>query len=218
MSLKLRYDVFGAEALGDATFVGKYEFPEIKGVSLDAIPQRVVPFDRIGSDLKPGDWLHGYVHDRRFYRILERREVYLSRLKDVAGFIGMDNSMYRDLPLAEQIHSCYLNRAVDRYLQLNGKIVVPNVSWGDWRTWEFCFDGVPRNSTIAMSTYGCCRASADKFRFEEGFSRAVKTLCPHSVVIHGALWPSLNGLAAANGVPLLRIDAWRSAKSGKEVR
>jgi len=48
-----------------------------------------------------------------------------------------DNSMYRDLPLAEQIHSCYLNRAIDYYLHSRGKKVVPNVSWGDNRSYEF---------------------------------------------------------------------------------
>ena len=63
MPLKLRYDVFGAETLGDAKFSGKYEFPEAPGVRIDDLPARVVPFDRIGCGLKPGDWLHFYVHD-----------------------------------------------------------------------------------------------------------------------------------------------------------
>ena len=51
MSLTLRYDVFGAEALGNARLEGKYEFPVTPGVRIDALPDRVVPFDRIGSDL-----------------------------------------------------------------------------------------------------------------------------------------------------------------------
>lgn len=217
MSLKLRYDVFGAETLGNAKFTGKYEFPEMPGVCLDALPDRILPFDRVGSDLRPGDWIHFYVHDKRFYRFLERRDFYLSRLKDVAGFIGTDNSMYRDLPLAEQIHSCYLNRAIDYYLHTKGKIVVPNVSWGDWRTYEFCCDGLPRNSTVAMSTYGCSRTRTDKFKFEESFIFCVKTLRPYNIVLHGSLWRSLEEVAEAYGIRFLHLPSWRDGVKRNEV-
>ncbi len=216
MSLNLRYDVFGAETLGDAKFEGKYEFPEVPGVRIDALPTRIVPFDRIGSDLKPNDWLPFYVHDKRFHRFLERRDLYLSRLNDVAGFIGADNSMYRDLPLAEQIHSCYLNRAIDYYLLSKGKKVIPNVSWGDWRTYDFCCDGVPHNSTVAMSTYGCSLTRTDKCKFEDAFTFCVNLLHPYNVVLHGSIWESLAEVAKTHNVTIIPIRPWRDNVVKKE--
>ena len=157
MSLKLRYDLFGAEVLGEARFTGKYEFPVIPGIKLDAVPGRFVPFDRAGTDLREGDWLHGYVHDKRFHRFLADADRQFKRIEKAAGYIGADNSVYRDLPLAEQIHSCYLNRAIDYFIWSKGKKVVQNVSWGDWRSYEFCFDGIPAEDMVqALDEQGIC--------------------------------------------------------------
>lgn len=206
--LKLRYDVFGAEVLGDAKLVGKYEFPKTEGVRLLSVPDRVVSFDRMNA-IRPGDWVHFYVHDRRFVRFLARRERYRETLKSAGGFLGADNSLYRDLPLAEQIHSCYLNRAIDCYLHTKGKPVVANVSWGDSRSYEFCFDGIATRSTVAVSSYGCCRSRVDRCYFEDGFAVMVERLKPFSVILHGALWNGLAQIAEYHHVRLLRIPTQR---------
>ena len=87
--LKLRYDVFGAEVLGDVKLVGKYEFPKTEGVRLSSVPDRVVPFDRMNA-IRPGDWVHFYVHDRRFVRFLARRERYWETLKSAGGFLAYE--------------------------------------------------------------------------------------------------------------------------------
>ncbi|MGN0845035.1 MAG: DUF4417 domain-containing protein [Kiritimatiellia bacterium] len=215
--LKLRYDIFGADAIGNAKLVGKYEFPHSPGVKLNEAPERIVPFDRMKS-IRLGDWVHFYVHDKRFHRFLSRREHYWTRLKAANGFIGADNSMYRDLPLAEQIHSCYLNRAIDYFLNSKGCSVVANVSWGDWRSYEFCFDGVAKHSTIAISSYGCCRSRVDRSCFEDGFVMMVERLEPYSVILHGAVWDELMALVAYHKIPLLRIPTQRALASiGAEV-
>ena len=212
-----RYDVFGSAELGDATFKGKYVFPFTPGGVLDIPPRRVVPFDRLGS-LQKGDWLHFYVHDCRFCKFLEKKDRYLKRMVGVAGFVGIDNSLYCDLPLAEQIHSCYLNRAIDYCLFKTGRPVVANVSWGDWRSYEFCFDGIASECTVAMSSYGCSRSNKEKFRFEDGFVMAVERLRPKSVLLHGSIWPRLAELAEYHKVPLVRIPTQREIAYGKEVR
>jgi len=210
--LKQRYDIFGANAIGAAEFVGKYEFPLTPGIRLRQSPKRVIPFDRMGS-LQCGEWLHFYVHDQRFHQFLARKEQYWRKLKAAAGFIGADNSMYRDLPLAEQIHSCYLNRAIDYYLHSRGKPVVANVSWGDWRSYEFCFDGIEPRSTVAVSSYGCCRARLDRSHFEDGFVVMLKKLSPYSVMLHGATWPALDEICNYHGISLLRIPTQREVAS-----
>lgn len=212
--LKLRYDVFGAEVLGGAELVGKYEFPQTEGVCMTTSPSRIVPFDRM-KEAHAGDWLHFYVHDKRFQNFLSRRLHYREVLAHLGGFVGIDNSMYRDLPLAEQIHSCYLNRAIDYYLHSLGKPVVANVSWGDWRSYEFCFDGIATNATVAVSTYGCCRSRVDRSHFEDGFVVMLERLSPHSVWLHGAVWRELEELVAYHHVRLSRIPSHRESLAKK---
>lgn len=206
--LKLRYDVFGADVLGNAKMEGKYEFPMTPGIRLDGMSARIVPFDRMG-ELKEGEWLLFYVHDKRFCNLLARRRHYADVLNRADGFIGADNSIYRDLPLAEQIHSCYVNRAIDHYLHSIGKTIVPNVSWGDWRSHEFCCDGIEPGATVAMSTYGCCNSALERAYFEDGFVFAASRLHPYSVFLHGAVWPRLKALAAHHGVKIAKVPTWR---------
>lgn len=206
--LKLRYDVFGAEALGDAMMEGKYEFPITEGVRLCRPPEYYVPFDRM-REIRKDSWVHFYVHDKRFHHFLSRRDRYWEKISHAAGFVGIDNSMYRDLPLAEQIHSCYLNRAIDYYLHSKGKNVVANVSWGDYRSYEFCFDGIARSSTVAVSSYGCCRSRCDRSYFEDGFVVMLERLKPYSVLLHGAIWPTLQELIDYHNVNVTRIPSHR---------
>ncbi len=214
--LKLRYDIFGAEVLGDARLEGRYEFPITDGIRLSHAPSRTIPFDRM-REVKAGDWVHFYVHDKRFASFLARRSHYWQRLSCASGFIGIDNSLYRDLPLAEQIHSCYLNRAIDYYLSSRGKPVVANVSWGDSRSHEFCFDGIARLSTVAVSSYGCCRSQIDRRYFEDGFDVMIERLRPYSVLLHGPSWTDLDRLIEYRGVRLLRLPTHREAAMGKEA-
>ena len=35
-------------------------------------------------------------------------------------------------------------KAIDYWLKKNGVPIIPNFSWGDERTYEFCFDGIER--------------------------------------------------------------------------
>ena len=54
-----------------------------------------------------------------------------------------------------------MNRAVGCYLQSHGVYVIPNVRWGDERSYttvelpeKFAFLGVPKNSIVSIGTYG----------------------------------------------------------------
>ncbi len=186
MGLKHCYDVFDAELLCRAKFAGKYEFPMIGENHFR--PSRAVPFDRLKKMNKEKNlWVHFYVHDYRFLPVLRAPEKYISILRNYEGMIGMDNSIYRDLPLGEQIHSVYLNRVFDYYLFSKGLPVIPNISWGDYRSFSFCFDGIQKGTTVAVSSYGCVRQKVDQEYFLDGFNEMLNRIQPDAVIFHGAL-------------------------------
>jgi len=68
------------------------------------------------------------------------------------------------MPLAMQLWNAYRNRAVGYWLQSEGIKIVPNVRWGDERTYNFAFDGVPCGGTVAVSSHGCIK-SREEFRW-----------------------------------------------------
>lgn len=53
-----------------------------------------------------------------------------------------DFSLYREMPLAMQIWNTYWNRTIAYWLQSNGVDIVPNVRWGDERTYRLAFEGL----------------------------------------------------------------------------
>ena len=216
MGLKQRYDVFDADLLHGAEFTGNYEFPVIGGNHYR--PCRAIPFDRLKRDNKEKDlWVHFYVHDYRALPVLKTPGKYLPALRNCAGVIGLDNSVYRDLPLAEQIHGIYLNRLFDRHLQRNGIPVIPNLSWGDHRSFDFCFDGIEPRTTVAVSSYGCVRRKVDLLYFLDGFDRMMKRLSPDAVVFHGTVPEDVRYMTERRGVLLIPLKSRLDTVFAREV-
>lgn len=214
-----RYDIFGAKRLEGADYKGHYDFPATPGVVLQETAVDGVPFDHITDRLIPvGALLHFYVHDRRFLPFLADPERWCSRLERFSKVIGLDCSVYRDLPLAEQIHSLYLNRAMDWCLHSMGKVVVPNVSWGDRRTFDFCFDGIEEGKTVAVSSHGACRDKTEKYHFLDGLVALLERLEPPSVVFHGPVFREAAELLSENGVRIIPMFSRIAKAHRREAR
>jgi hypothetical protein len=215
--LKPRYDIFGAGRLKDATFTGRFDFPFTPGTVLHESTLDGIPFDHISDRAIPvGAVLHFYVHDRRFLPFVEDPDRWMDRLERFPRVIGLDHSVYRDLPLAEQIHSLYLNRAMDWDLHRRGKIVIPNATWGDWRTFDFCFDGIEPGRTVAVSTHGTCQLRAAKYHFLQGLAELLDRLCPPSIVVHGPMFPELQELLAERSVQIIAMRSRTDKAHRKE--
>ena len=52
-----------------------------------------------------------------------------------------------------QLYNTFRNRWCGAYFASEGMRVIPTVSWGDERSFAFCFEGIPKGSTVAVSTY-----------------------------------------------------------------
>lgn len=204
--LATRYECFGADLLDNARFVGNEELPFSPGIILKADILEGLPFDHVSDRIiPPGTWLHFYVHDVRFLRFLESPEAWLRRIRRFAGVIGMDNSAYFRLTLCEQKHSVFLNRFADLWLHKHGIPHVPNVTWGDWRSFSWCFDGIESGKTIAVSTHGCIGTDDDRRRFLDGLSEAVSVLHPPSIVFHGNCFPRAEALLSDAGIRIIPL-------------
>ena len=70
------------------------------------------------------------------------------------------------MPLVMQMWNTYRGRAVACWLQNNGVEVIPNVRFGDERTFSFCLDGIEENKTVAVGTHGCIKRKEDKIFFK----------------------------------------------------
>lgn len=86
------------------------------------------------------------------------------------------------MPLAMQIWNTYRNRVLAYWLQYNGVPIVPNVRWGDERTYAFAFEGLARGGTVAVSTNGCIRSKIDQYYFHKGLVAMIASLKPACIL------------------------------------
>ena len=78
-------------------------------------------------------------------------------------------------------------RAYGYWLGSNGIEVINNVRWGIAETFNYCFEGIPANSIVAIGTVGGGpRKLADRSRFENGLFKMIDVLKPHTILVYGS--------------------------------
>lgn len=111
----------------------------------------------------------------------------LKVLSHFTGAITPDFSTYQDFPEPIKLYNTYRMRAFGCGLVANGIGVINNVRWGTSETWRYCWDGLPRDSMVAIGTVGGSpRKLIDRKRFEEGLAELVRVLNPHTILVYGS--------------------------------
>ena len=127
-------DVFHAFLVENATYDSALEIPCMDTETKK--PRNLIPFSKALHSKDYNSWIHFYEDDVVIERIWNRIQTYLPILKRFEGVISPDFSVYRDMPLVMQFWNIYRSRAVGHWLQENGIPVIPNIRFGDYRTYE----------------------------------------------------------------------------------
>lgn len=77
-------------------------------------------------------------------------------------------------------------------MEKNGINVIPNIRWGDARSYSlqefgeaWAFSGAPHESVVAVGFYGCIRGKESSTEFRNGLKSAMKILSPKLVLVYG---------------------------------
>ena len=210
------YDVFHSFLVKEADYEGYIELPKIKTSNL--IPKKLVPFSKAMSKTwKDFDcWVMFYEHDVKFERLWNNPKRYMEKLKKFKGVISPDFSLYRNMPLVMQQWNTYRSRALAVWLQNNGIEVIPNVRFGDERTFSFCYDGIEENKTVAVGTHGCIKRKEDKIFFKIGLARMVQRLSPKTIIVYGSAPDSIFKPYKDMGINIIAFES-EFSKSRKQV-
>lgn len=190
----LFYDGFNSKLIETASFDKIFEIPALKAPSEIILPAIAVPFSKRKAITNPAEeMLVFYERDPVFRNFVSIPQNYIEELKNVRIISTPDCSLYRDMPLWAQLANIGVSRSVGYYLQQEGKYVIPNVRWGDRRTYTKqlfdiapAFSGIPKNSIVIIGTYGCTRRTEDKYYFESGLEAMLSELSPQVVIVYGA--------------------------------
>lgn len=134
-----------------------------------------------------GGALHFFLDDYRFETAWSSPERLLPRVLAVGASLTPDFSLWRDMPRAAQVWNVYRSRWCGAYWQSEGAEVIPTACWGTSDTFDFCFDGIPPTSTVAISSMGIRASVIDQELFRDGLKELISRTNPQKILAYGKL-------------------------------
>ncbi len=192
--------------------------PHIDAPDKIVIPKGMVPFSQREQDTAHENFVCFYENDIKFRELLTHTEKFVDDLKRFPGIITPDCSLYIDAPLVVQLINIYLNRTIGYYLKQQGLHVIPNIRWGDERTYtteifrdKAAFLGVDKHSIVSIGTYGQIKSAESKRVFRDGLIAMLDELEPETVLVYGAMPKSIFGGLEAR-TRFIQYPDWTSSK------
>lgn len=201
-----RYDVFKAALVEGARFSKPHGFPLLNRT--DFRPESTIEFSKAISSTVHNQWIHFYAHDYRFECVWKEPNRYLPVFRKFSGVITPDYSLGYDMPLAMQIWNTYRNRVIGYWLQRSGINIIPNVRWGDERTYTFVFEGLMRGGSVAVSTLGCLKDLKNRFYFANGLRKMIDFIQPDTILCYGQMPDDVFGCTRKRGIHLINVEPY----------
>lgn len=182
-------DEFKAYLVEGARFTTSEQYPIIEKWMIPNVKEiKVVPFNRIDGVSNLEDYyICFYCRDKDFKKILNNPRQYLKLFRRAKGLIGFDYSVYSDMPVVKQKAQMYDNLALTFYFGMRNIPVIPNIRYGNEPTRDEFLAAIPKNSVIAIGSYGCVRSNEEKKVFKAFLSDILFALEPKMVVVYGTM-------------------------------
>lgn len=180
-------DVFNYKIFKNLSITGDYDSPIIRATQ--KIPTKLISFNYALSCKSPKDYyIHFYIDDYQFERVWKQPTKYINILKKFAGVIGPDFSSYTDLSMCQRIWNNYRNKVLTAYWQKLGINVIPNARWisNDKINYNNGFDGLPQNSSLAITTNGT-QSLNQYLIFKKELKDIITKLKPTNLIVYGTL-------------------------------
>lgn len=166
-------------------FTGYYDMPVLHPCY--DLPRLLMPFSMALTSKSYDATVHFYIHDYQFERIWRALGRYVECLRRYKSVISPDYSQYVDMPYAQRLWNNYRGKFVGAVLQTKGISIIPNVTWSLPDSFEYCFDGLPQNSIIAINSIGVVKYGLCRYRWLKGYEEAIKRLNPKTIVRYGPI-------------------------------
>lgn len=173
-----------------------FEFPNIHPMQADEIDLANTPmigFNYAMTEKHPEDKIcHFFIDDYQFERVWNNPDMYINVLRRFKAVISPDFSTYLDFPKAIQIFNTYRRQWCGAYWQEYGINVIPTARWMGEGSEEWCFDGIPQHSLIAISTVGGFKEKAVAEQWMEGYHKVLEHVQPSHILFYGKVYDQID--------------------------
>ena len=175
--------------------VGEYNIPVIQPVY--EIPQidNWLEFEKAKKlrNKPERTGVHFFEYDFKFECVWNFPDRYADVLSAYDAIITPDFSYYVDFPKALRIFNKYRMHWISAYWQEKGLTVIPLIRLGNEEDWDWCFDGYPIGSIVAISTVSSGNSYEDKVVGDKCYQEMMKRLQPKEVIVYTTNFDYLPG-------------------------
>ncbi|MCL2014505.1 MAG: DUF4417 domain-containing protein [Oscillospiraceae bacterium] len=180
---------------------GKSQIPTIPKFQAregDFTDLRLISFDKtkLENNNHLDRMVHFFLYDYKFKRVWRNPESDLEKLKRYRAVLSPDFSVYLEMAPAIQLYNTFRNRWCGAYYASKGIHVIPSVSWGGEDSFEFCFEGIEKGSTVAVSTYMVSAHNNRKDQkefFLKGYNELLDRIEPERIICYNEPFPEMQG-------------------------
>lgn len=179
------FDVLNTRALFKSS--NQWGIPDLPATM--EIPDHLLAYNDRWSCANPPDnaCVHFFLDDYRFETLWTNPTRPITRLQRVGTALTPDFSMWSQMPKIMQLWQVYRARWCGAWMIQHGVKVIPTVGWSTPESWEFCFAGLPKWATVAVSAVGVVRRKEAQGAFASGLKEMVDQLEPAKILVYGKL-------------------------------
>ena len=170
------HNSFPTEGKEDMPLLAPYNGP---------LPEDFIPFSARRKNLFHLG-IHCYEYDYKIESAWNNPAQSVACLRKYACVTAPDYTLFVDQPRAINVWNLYRNRWISSYWQKEGVIVLPFSSWGRVDSFDYCFDGLPENSTIAVGHIAIGQDKDARTLFRLGVETLIERKNPTRLVVYGA--------------------------------
>ena len=129
--------------------------------------------------------VHFFIDDYQFERLWNRPNEYIETIRPYECMLSPDFSLYTDMTMPTKIWNVYRSRLIGAYYQSQGIEVIPTVQWAEAQTFDFCFKGIEKGGTVAVSTIGVKEDPECLELWHAGMQEMIKQIRPKTILVYG---------------------------------
>jgi len=125
--------------------------------------------------------ISSFVNDYLLERFWTNCWRYIDKFCISSGIMSPDYSLLVNMPKPLQMFNVYRNRYIGFEWQRAGLNVIPTISWSDYNSFEYCFNGIEKGSIVAVSNIGCLNDKQKNF-FDTGYKEMINRIKPKKII------------------------------------
>ena len=159
-------------------------FPKVKAYK-GGFPIGLLQLKDIRKNKIPNVWLSGFEEDFVLEKEWLRWWEFFNQIPPLGGMLSPDFSLRLEMTEHEKKFNIFRKNAIAQKAQSLGFNVIHTLSWAEYASLDYCFEGIEPEGKYAISNIGCRRDPVSRKLFTVGLKEAIRVLNPTGFCLYG---------------------------------